>query len=153
RGDDSIKVFPRTAMGNVMPSRKIAGDKTGLGSPFAIALDLVNNELAVTVGNSVRVFARNADGNVAPLRIIEGPSTGLTNPQGIAVDTLDNELAVANVNDITGNKITAYDRMANGDVAPLRTIIGPATGLAHPRGLNIDIEHDELIVPNSFTST
>jgi hypothetical protein len=153
RGDNSIKVFPRTANGNVGPIRRIIGDTTGLGTPFAVALDLVNNELAVTVNDSaVRVFARTADGNVAPLRTIKGPSTGLKNAQGIAVDTLDNEIAVANENDFTGNTITAYSRMANGDAAPLRTIAGPATGLAHPRGLTIDIEHDELIVPNSFTS-
>jgi DNA-binding beta-propeller fold protein YncE len=130
---NSVLVFARTANGNVAPLRTISGAATGLNNPFGVAVDIVNNEVAVANngGNSVTVYARTANGNVAPLRTISGAATGLSGPLGLAVDTVNNELAV--VNPIIGNSsVTVYARTANGNVAPLRTLQGAATGFNIP---------------------
>jgi len=50
-------------------------------------------------------------------------------PEGIAVDTVNNEMFVANENSLS---VTVYARTANGNVAPLRTLSGAATGLNGP---------------------
>jgi DNA-binding beta-propeller fold protein YncE len=50
-------------------------------------------------------------------------------PEGLAVDTANNEIVVANIDN---NSITVYSRTATGNVAPLRTISGGATGLSDP---------------------
>jgi hypothetical protein len=129
----SVLVFSRTANGNVAPLRTISGAATGLVVPYGVAVDTVNNEVAVAnlSGSSVTVYARTANGNVAPLRTISGAATGLSGPIGLAVDTVNNELAV--VNNIIGNSsVTVYTRTANGNVAPLRTLQGAATGFNIP---------------------
>jgi hypothetical protein len=130
---NSVLVFARTANGNVAPLRTISGAATGLNGPYGVAVDIVNNEVAVANlgGNSVTVYARTANGNASPLRTISGAATGLSGPFGLAVDTVNNELAV--VNFIIGNSsVTVYARTANGNVAPLRTLQGAATGFNIP---------------------
>ena len=87
-----VQVYSRTANGNVAPLRTISGPATGLAEATRLALDLVNNSLAVTTGNAVRVFARTANPGVAPLRTITGPATGLDVATGLAVDPVNNEL-------------------------------------------------------------
>lgn len=70
-----------------------------------------------------------------PTRTIAGPATGLTvGPQGpYGIDAyLDGSLAVS---DATANAISVFTRNANGDVAPIRKIVGAATQLQNPRGL------------------
>jgi len=47
-----------------------------------------------------------------------------------------------------GDSVTVYTRTANGDVAPIRTIAGAATGLDHPAGVAVDTVNGELIVVN-----
>jgi hypothetical protein len=59
------------------------------------------------------------------------------------------ELFVA---DLGATAITVYARTAGGDVAPLRTISGAATGLSGPFGLAVDAAHDELLVTDFGTS-
>ena len=140
-GNNSVTVYPRTANGAVAPLRTIAGAATGLNGLYGLAVDTVNNELAVANYNvnSVTVFARTANGNIAPLRTIAGAATGLGLPRGLAVDTVNNELLLPN-----GSKdsVTVYDRTANGNVAPLRTLAGAATGLGGPGFLAISIAAD-----------
>src|SRR5712691_639131 len=127
----SVTVYARTANGDVAPLRTLAGAATGLNTPVGLAVDTVNNELAVAnlTNNSVTVYARTANGNVAPLRTLSGAATGLNGPFGLALDTVNNELLVANNGNAAPYSITVYARTANGNVAPLRTISGVATGL------------------------
>ena len=90
RSANSVTVYARTANGNVAPLRAIVGAATGLSTPQGLAVDTVNNELAVAnlVGaGSVTVYARTADGNVAPLRTIVGAATGLSTPSFLAITT------------------------------------------------------------------
>ena len=55
--------------------------------------------------------------------------------------TAQEELAVV---DTSNNSVTVYARTASGDVAPLRTLSGGATGLNSPAGLALDLVHDFL---------
>ncbi len=53
------------------------------------------------------------------------------------------ELLVGNLLD---NSVTVYPRTADGNVAPVRTLLGNLTGLAGPIRLLVDTFHDELVV-------
>jgi hypothetical protein len=48
-----------------------------------------------------------------------------------------------------GFAIIVHFRAANGDVVPLRTLMGPNTGLNSPQGLAVDIVNDEMVVANA----
>jgi len=45
--------------------------------------------------------------------------------------------------------VTVYPRGADGNVAPLQAITGPATHMSFPRGLAVDNQHDEIVVGDS----
>lgn len=75
---------------------------------------------------------------------ISGPSTGLSAPAGVLYT--GGLLWVAN----EGNdSVTAYTPGVYGNVAPVKTISGLSTGLAHPDGLAVDATGD-LYVANQF---
>ena len=153
-GPPSVTVYPRTASGNVAPIRTLAGAATGLNRAGPLVVDTVNNELMVTNNDSVLVYPRTASGNIAPIRTLAGPATGLNSPGGLVVDTVNNELVVVNFgNDVnTGNSsVTVYPRTASGNIAPTRTLAGPATGLRFPLGLVVDTVNNELVVANAAT--
>jgi DNA-binding beta-propeller fold protein YncE len=88
-------VFKYDANGNVPASRTL---RPAPVSTWGVALDLKNDEVAVTVEqtNKVLVYQRLAEGEEKPLRIIQGPDTGLADPHGIFVDAENNEIFVAN---------------------------------------------------------
>src|SRR5260370_1094589 len=52
------------------------------------------------------------------------------------------------VADNSNNSITVYGRTASGNIAPLRTLSSPATGLSNPVGLALDLTNNELVVAN-----
>lgn len=146
----AILVHERGAKGNAAPIRTVIGPTTRLRSPQGVAIDLLHDELIVSNDsrNSILVFRRTADGDEAPLREIFGPSTGIDNPQGIIVDPIHDEIVIA----IEGNRETifpsllVFPRTASGDVAPIRKITGPTTGLLRPRQLQFDTARDELVL-------
>lgn len=148
----SIRVYSRTANGDIAPLRTIQGPKTKLNLPLGIYVDRERNEIAVANdgGNSVLVFDRTAHGDVAPVRTIAGPATGLKNPAGVFIDTKNDEIWVSN----WGNhSATVYPRTAKGNVAPLRTIRSaprdaPLPGLGNPGAVAYDPKRDQLLVPN-----
>jgi DNA-binding beta-propeller fold protein YncE len=112
----SVAVFARTASGNVPPLRTIAGASTGLGDVSGIALDTVNNEIAVTnssvTSGVINVFPRTASGNAPPLRTIAGAPMG-GGPHGIVVDTVNNEIDVTSY-----DSIRVFPRTASGNAPP-----------------------------------
>ena len=59
----------------------------------------------------------------------------------IVVDSTHNEIFVANSG---AGSILVFSRTASGDVAPIRTIAGPATGLNKPVGVYVDVKNDEV---------
>jgi DNA-binding beta-propeller fold protein YncE len=113
----------------------------GIGAAWAQNEIFVDNSDT----NSVTVFSRTASGNVAPIRTIAGAATGINSPEGIAVDSVNSEIFVANDFPANGT-INVYGLTANGNVAPIRTIAGAATGMATPRGVAVDPVNNELFV-------
>jgi len=131
----AIVTFPAGASGEVAPLRVIQGPETHIHRPYQEVVDDVHHEIDVAdnEGDSVLVFPWDANGNQPPLRVIEGPNTGMREPVGIGVDPVRNLIVVAADG---GTKtwqhnggLFIFKRTDNGNVAPLRVIAGPHTGM------------------------
>ncbi|MGH9783772.1 MAG: hypothetical protein ACRD88_06260, partial [Terriglobia bacterium] len=75
---------------------------------------------------------------------------GLKNPAGLALDLKNKEVWAANMGN---HAATVYPLLADGDVAPLRTIRSgaadePALLIVNPGGVGYDSKREELLVPN-----
>jgi sugar lactone lactonase YvrE len=146
--DGRVTVYAPDADGDAAPVRLIAGPRTGLVNPTGLALDrhrrvyVTNDRFAeggVIGAATVTVYAPDAAGDVAPIRTIAGRTTKLSRPAGIAVAD-DGTVYVVNTDvpsDDQGS-VTVYETDAAGDAAPVRTIVGPGTGLLSPEGLVLD---------------
>jgi len=148
----SITVYPRTARGDIAPSRTIQGPKTQLNWPTALTVNPETGELFVANDpeDSILVFAADANGDVAPTRILKGPKTQLKNPTGVFFDVKNQELWVANFG---SHSATVFRLNASGDTPPLRVIrsgpIGaPAPMLGNPHVVTFDSKRGEILVAN-----
>ena len=151
-GPPSITVYPRTARGNVAPTRTITGPKTQLNWPTALSVNPENGEVYVAndTEHSILVFAANANGDVAPIRVLKGPKTTLKNPTGVHYDVKNKELWVANFG---AHSATVFAPDANGDIPPLRTIrsgpVGqPAPMMGNPHTVAYDSKRGEILIAN-----
>src|SRR5207302_2078009 len=83
----AMLVFSRLANGDVAPSRVISGPKTKIFRARGIAVDPINNVIAI--GNAepqgILIFNRTDEGDVAPRSIISGPRTGIYATKGFAI--------------------------------------------------------------------
>jgi len=149
-GGNSITVYNNasTVKGDTAPSREI----TGLNNtPGGLGVDTRRNILycALTGTNSVAVWtlAAQVNGATPPTRTITGLNTLLNAPDGIYMDIATDRLYVANPG---GNCITVYETasMANGNIAPNRTLIGANTLLNSPRDVTIDSTYDWMLIAN-----
>jgi DNA-binding beta-propeller fold protein YncE len=133
-----VLVFPRTASGDVAPTRVIAGSNALLGG-FVIDVEFSaeRNELYVlaedpseTYTYSLNTFAPSAGGNVAPLRRIAGAATGLFQSFDLAYDSGNDQLIVASdrENSLALPGLLFWPRTTNGNIAPSKTIRGALTG-------------------------
>jgi DNA-binding beta-propeller fold protein YncE len=92
----------------------------------------------------IAAFARLANGNAGPRRVISGQRTRLgRTAHGIAYNPVRDEIVVPNP---FAAAILTFRGDASGDVAPLRIIQGPKTGLISPHSLGLDVANKELIV-------
>ena len=123
---DAVLVFRGGADGSEAPLRVIQGICTGMVNPHAISLDLEHREILVASlsARSIAVFPMDTSGNATPTRYIRGERTRLGHTVGMAVDTATNVLIVAN-----SEEILFFDRLANGDVAPVGEIKGARSGI------------------------
>ncbi len=90
--------------------------------------------------DTITIYDKMARGNVAPVRTIGGPNTGITCLQQTAVDAQGYVYVAVfsslpkqygGCNDNGGGEILVFAPGANGDVAPVRTIAGPATQIGN----------------------
>ena len=139
--------------GDTAPVRVIQGPKTQLNWSGTMALDPDTGDLYVANdgGQSLLVFRGPTDnGDVAPTRVVKGNKTGLSYPVGLTIDTKNKEIWAANLGN---SSATVYPLMANGDVAPLRTIrsaprdkvslrFGKTSTVAY------DTKREQILVPN-----
>ena len=96
-GNSSVTVYAQGANGNVAPLQKITGQRTGLYTPTAIAVDASGKMyVADQSNNSVTVYAAGATGNVFPVQTIIGTYTGIVQPLGIAVNPVNGDIYVSN---------------------------------------------------------
>jgi hypothetical protein len=111
--------------------------------PQTVEVDPVHNEIIAADSSSraILIYDRMANGDVEPLRKIGGSKTLFRDIIGIAFDPVRN-LILASTRSTDGfSGILIFDRMASGDVAPLRKIGGPLTGaLGSFRQLKVDSE-------------
>jgi DNA-binding beta-propeller fold protein YncE len=146
-GRGAIRVFSRTANGEVPPIRVISGSDTKLeGEAGQVAVDPVNNLLAVGLGGRgpgrqgrIVIFNRTDQGNVKPRAVIEGPKTTLMNSPSLLFypdKGLIVALMVRETGYITGNPLRFLDLDPpsevgvwsihdNGDVPPRLLLGGP----------------------------
>lgn len=137
-----ISVYSRSANGDDDPLRIIQGPNTALADPHGIYVDAERNEVLITNHGNWRktktgeAFALTGDSKFAHMRgsyshpgVVEplGPSSGKFMPPSI----------------------TIFSRTANGDAAPLRTIMGPHTRLNIAVGITRDPANGEIVVANS----
>jgi hypothetical protein len=141
-----IAVFPRLGDGNAQAVRRIEGQKTMLArSMHSIVYDAVHDEIIVpnSFAQSVLTFRGGTNGEEAPIRVIQGLKTGLVYADQLDADPIHNEIFVP-VRGDRGGMIEVFDRTAQGDVAPIRVLGGPDTGVAG-YGVTVDPEHDLLL--------
>jgi hypothetical protein len=176
---DRMMVFSYDANGNAKPLRALSVPHQAWG----VSINPTRKEVAVSVEGprEIVVYAQGASGSDAPLRMIRGPHTGLGDPHGVFFDGTNNEIVVANHGNQNGREtapgsvtpsrraggergvivggrfdepsITVYPAEATGDVAPVRRIQGPKTGLNWPMAISVDAGHDEIAVANSGDSS
>jgi hypothetical protein len=138
RGADTINVYDDSANGNAAPVRQIHGPSTKLNGIADIVLDASGNlYVGNSAGSTVTVYASSADGDASPMRMIAGPGTGLGSPRSLAIDNSGNLYVLTGSGNPPGT-INVYSWNADGDAAPIRTIIGiqPTTG--NLSGIDID---------------
>ena len=129
--DSILMAFKYDANGEVPPARKV--DAAARGT-WGVALDLKNDEIAVTVEhiNQVEIYKRDATEKDKPLRIIQGAHTGMSDPHGIAIDAEHNELFVANH--------SSYHEVGTGESDPNAVSAAFARGEEAPQGLRERVE-------------
>jgi len=154
---NSVSVYAPGANGYATPIRYINGGNTKLAGPSYLYVTS-KGKLYVSnfEGESVNVYAPGANGNVAPTQIISGPKTGITRATGVAVDDTG-KIYVSNTPPGTpdGCCVTVYDKHANGNVSPIRTIMGGVTGLTAPDGIALDASDNVYVTeypPNGTPS-
>ena len=124
RNGARVVEFAPGATGRAAPVATIEGAVTGLEDlPSAIAVTPSRRVYVTTVG-SVLVFAPDASGDAQPQARIFGSNTGLNAPSGIAVDG-GGRIWVA---ELASSTVSEFAANANGNVAPIGTIQGGATG-------------------------
>jgi DNA-binding beta-propeller fold protein YncE len=95
----------------------------------------------------IAAFARLANGGAKPVRAIAGQHTLFNRTiHDMAYDPVTDEILVpAN----HAWAILTFRGDANGDVAPVRKIVGPKTQILSPQAVAIDPVHGEVYVPQN----
>jgi hypothetical protein len=151
----AILTYKGDADGQAPPVRIIQGLKTLLSGDDTLEIDPVHDEILIPQDDQILVFPAGANGNVAPLRRPRRPadSRNWTIGGGIAVDYVHNFIVTdgtfrgdwakkyptANPHNYpTGrNTLLIFDRLADGEVDPVRFIRGPKTGIYATRQLTV----------------
>jgi hypothetical protein len=138
-----VAVFSPTASGDAAPIRTIGGSATTIVGPGAIpiAVDSAGDFYVSTAdfeSDSILIFNSSANGNVPPTSTIGGPATTINGIQSLAVDSAGN-IYVSNFPDGDASpEILEFSAGSTGNVAPTRTISGPATTIGEGGNLALD---------------
>jgi DNA-binding beta-propeller fold protein YncE len=171
----SIRVFPREVNGDAAPIRVIEGPATLLKNAQSVAVDPINNIIAVGLNSNfgteragrsnrrgeagdrqppgaILVFSRTANGNAKPIGVIRGPKSGIIRINQLQVYP-QRKLIVAAQPGIgdqmepTTAFLGVWSQTDNGDVPPLWKLpVGERTKLKKPFGVVLDPKNKEVIV-------
>jgi sugar lactone lactonase YvrE len=143
----TVTVYAPEADGDAAPIHTIVGLATKLLAPTAIAVADDGTLYVANAGvwnddhGSVRVYAPDADGQARPARTLLGPGTQLISPGGLAISRGDTIYVLGGWDFPRGRtRIAVYPPMADGEVAPIRTIEGDSTGFRESSGMAVDGE-------------
>ncbi|MEO6772316.1 MAG: hypothetical protein ABI467_04750 [Kofleriaceae bacterium] len=139
---NKVAVFPKTATGNVAPSRTIS--ITGLTQNNGIAVSQDTLFVLDISGNAIDAVPLTSNGVTTP-RTIVGAATLISEPNGGFY--ANDELFVSNA---TGT-IIVFDPTATGNVPPIRRIGGAMSMLGFPDGMGLLGTH--LYSANNSTSS
>ena len=114
-GRDQVLAFPIDGNGDVAPLRVVRGAKEGWRTGGGIAVDPIHN---VLVTDGMLMSPRRAEGGAEAMRGGRGENARAGRGGDSESDYNDSR-----------NSILIFDRLANGDAKPLRTIRGPHTGI------------------------
>ena len=132
-----IAAFARLAKENEPPVRTIEGQKTLLSRTMhGFTYDPIHDEIVVNspLVQTILTFKGSSNGEEPPIRIIQGPKTkilgmGYSALSTVTADPANNEIFLpvgsgGYREEGTGgpNGIYVFDRMANGDVAPIAVL-------------------------------
>ena len=134
--NSAIMVYKKSSGMKDTAVRLIQGDKTRMGDPHGIAFDPKNRLLYVANYGTSHSSKMGTTGQNGKPRIPNWPAGNYT-PE-IIKGTGRFELP----------SITVIPADSNGDVAPVRVIQGPKTGMNWPTGVAFDSERQELYVAN-----
>jgi 6-phosphogluconolactonase (cycloisomerase 2 family) len=150
----SISVYAPGSNGTPTPIQYIHGSYTGLSNPDCLAVTPNGTTYVTNPGNaSVTVYAAGANGNVAPIQTIAGSKTGISTPNCVAVDSKGTiYVSSSKPGYPTGCCVTIYDKDANGNVRPIRSIEGSKTQISFAGGIAVD-PSGEVYVSNSNTNS
>jgi hypothetical protein len=148
--EPAVMIYAPSATGAATPIRTITGSNTTLENPIRVAVDAAGNTY---VGQDyfenqmypIVEFAAGAQGNVVPIRSFPagpGLNTGVQAVSSMAVDSQGYLYVVRGQSPTPGGTTTwdiaVFSPSQNGNVAPVRTIAGPATGLAGGAAITLD---------------
>ncbi|MBV8284542.1 MAG: NHL repeat-containing protein [Candidatus Eremiobacteraeota bacterium] len=97
--------------------------------------------------NVLNAYPATANGNVVPLMTVGGSNTQLNNPNGLAFDSTG-KLYVANQGSAGAGSIDVFPPTPAGNIAPVATIAGPATGLSAPEFVALDASNNIYVTNN-----
>jgi hypothetical protein len=160
----TVTVYDSNAQGDVAPRRTIGGPHTELHLPIKLALTAGDTLYVLNAYSwnrfgtdevTVTVYPPGASGDVPPLRTLivkrgrasAGARGGLGDPYALAVDHRGFIYVAVSGGWTDGGAVAVYSPGAAGDVAPIRLLGGPGTGLRVPRGVALN-DRGELYVTN-----
>jgi len=128
------------------------GGGVGLSPPAPPATGIIY--IANTCNSSILGFhnAATVNGDLPPDVTLAGEATTIALPYHIFLDQANDRLFIADSNT---NSVLIYDNAStvNGDIAPNRTLTGPATNLDQPTGIFVDSNNNTLYVGNFVGSS
>ena len=140
--NDALYIYPASeyqtpgTYDDASPSTVISGERTGLHTPQALALDSDKNIwVANQSGNSIAKFAAQQpedESNVAPAATIKGSRTLLDEPNGVTIDAKGN-IWVTNAK---VDEIYVFKAGSTGNIAPSCIIRSDA--IHSPSGITVD---------------
>ena len=156
-GNHRATVYPRLASGNAKPIREIRTAPDGTPAPTLantrIGYDSKREQILsvnCVAHPQITAFARLANGNAQSVRRIEGEKTLLARTiHSISYDPIHDEFAVAQP---WAGAVLTFAGGADGEVAPIRVVMGQKPGLALSDVMTVDPKNNEYFVPAGQSS-